>query len=114
MITKEKAVVCLLHSPVPIAYLNVYEDGDVWIKTNNCDNCPPESMKRCCGHCPMVAKIGCYWHLEDKKRSSKPYSCVVFPTPSDCYSFCQLEFKCITGSNVGKVRKVSEAGNIFS
>lgn len=111
-ITKEKAAVCLINEPSPIAFLNVYEEGDVWIKIQGCESCPVENRKKCCGNCPMVCEKGCYWHLVEG-GSSKPFFCVVRPTPDTCLSWCYLEFKCIKGSKEGKIRRVKDRGNVF-
>jgi len=112
LITEKLSVLCKVNSPVPIAYLNVYEVGDVWIKINSCNGCPPKSREKCCGSCPMITKIGCRLHLEDK-GSKKPFRCIVNPIPTICLSWCLLEFKCIQGSKEGLIRKIREPGDVF-
>lgn len=113
MITKRKSVVCPMDDPTPIAYLNVYEEGDVWAKIKGCEECPAENRAKCCGTCPMFSLQGCYWHLENQARSSKPWNCVVRPSPDVCWSWCSSEFECTQGSRKGQVRKVCEPGNTF-
>lgn len=110
MFTEEKAVVCLVNDPIPIAYLNVYEKGDIWIKIKGCDNCSYKNMKKCCGNCPMLTEKGCFYHLEEGKFSSKPYNCVISPLPNTVHSYCQLEFKCISGSKKEQIRKINKPG----
>ena len=105
-ITDKKAVVCLLDDPTPIAYYNVYKPGDIWIKIKGCEECDIEDRKKCCGNCPHVtAKGDCAWQLEEG-RSSKPWSCIAWPTPKQANSRCVLEFKCVKGKFKGKIRKV--------
>lgn len=113
IISSEPAVVCPMDSPSPIAYLNIYENGDIWIKTKGCENCSWDNRKKCCGNCPMLTMRGCTYHLENIKSSRKPLHCVIEPPPSKCKSYCQLEFQCAKGSHKGQIRKVSEPGNIF-
>ena len=113
-VSKKLSVVLSLDDPTPIAFLNVYEEGDVWVKIKGCEECPIESRKKCCGNCPLLTPDGqCSFHLESKKNSKKPIHCIVKPYPNDCLKFCSLEFKCIKGSKEGKIRKVKEPGNIF-
>ena len=111
VITTERAVVCLVSEPVPVGYLNVYEQGDVWLKIVGCEGCPPEAQKKCCGNCPLLLKQGgCIPHLEG---THKPFDCMIVPPPDMTYSFCQLEFECVKGTNKGKVRKIREPGHEF-
>lgn len=110
---KEKAVLCLVDDPTPVAFFNVYEEGDVWVKIKGCNSCPVEARKNCCGNCPMVTPNGdCYWHLE-KKNSSKPFYCIIKPAPDQCKRTCALEFQCISGSRKGKIRRVADPGGVF-
>lgn len=112
--TKRKSVLCALDDPTPIAYFNVYEEGDVWLRIKGCESCPLENRKKCCGNCPMLTPDGnCFWHLESGAGSSKPFRCVVKPYPDTCKRFCSLEFRCIQGGKKGKTRKVSKPGNIY-
>lgn len=113
-VTKEKAVLCLLDDPTPIAYYNVYKPGDIWIKIKGCEDCSVENRKKCCGNCPHVTANGdCAWHLE-VGRSSKPWSCIMWPTPDQANSRCCLEFKCVKGKHKGKIRKVRDVANVFA
>lgn len=113
LVTERKVALCPLDDPSPVAYFNVYEVGDIWVKIKGCEDCPLEDRRKCCGNCPMFSELGCYWHLESGNRSSKPYNCIVDPTPDKGASYCQLEFKCVAGSKAGKIRKVREPGNVF-
>ena len=105
-------VLCKCHEPVPIAYCNIYETGDVWIKTQGCEACSEENKKLCCNKCPMNTPKGCLLHLTNIKNSDKPYHCVINPLPTDVKSWCAIEFVCQKGLNKGKIRKVCEPDNI--
>jgi hypothetical protein len=112
-ITAEKSVLCRLSAPETIAYLNVYEEGDVWVKIKSCEDCSLTNKKKCCGDCPYITAIGdCAWHLE-KNKSSKPWYCIIWPTPDRANSRCMLEFKCVKGMHKGKIRKVCKPTNQF-
>lgn len=114
MITNEKAVMCLLNDPSPVAFFNIFETGDIWIKTKGCKDCSLSDRIKCCTNCPHVTGNGdCAWHLE-KGRSSKPWSCVAWPTPDQANSRCVLVFKCIKGINKGKIREVCNPGSQFN
>lgn len=118
MITREKAIVCAVDSPTPIAYLNVYEEGDIWVKIQGCEACTLEHRQKCCGNCPLFTEMGCYWQLKLKgseraRSSDKPWNCVVKPYPDSAMPFCALEYKCVKGSNLGKVRRVRDRGDVF-
>ena len=102
-------VVCDVRSPVVYAFLDVFEDGDEWVKTVGCDGCT--ELSKCCRTCPMLATNGCALHFQNK--SHKPYGCIITPTPKHNLGFCQQEFKCTKGSKKGQVRKVSEPNNVF-
>ena len=104
-------VVCKVDSPDIISYLNVYEEGDEWVKIQGCEVCSLENRKKCCNGCPMFSEKGCYFHLE--LTNSKPFRCVVKPSPDTCLSWCSLEFECIAGSKKGKIRRVKDIGNVF-
>ena len=113
-ITVEKAVLCLLDDPTPIAYFNVYEVGDIWVKIKGCKDCSLTNRVKCCGTCPHATANGdCAWHLEEG-RSSKPWMCIAWPTPDQANSKCSLEFKCTKGKHKGKIRKVKNPGNVFA
>lgn len=95
---------CSLEYPETIGYMNVYETGDIWIKTNGCKGCVNE--KKCCGDCRMLTQEGCMLHNNVMK---KPYVCVVLPPPNVNNKWCQLEFLCIKGKNKGKTKRVCDA-----
>jgi len=105
---------CSVEDPSPIAFLNVYEKGDVWIKTESCEGCTDRGRELCCRGCPMVTELGCFLHLPKSSRGSKkPFGCVTIPSPEKCMSYCNLQFTSVRGSKKGKIRKVSNPGNIF-
>ena len=89
--------------PSPVAYMNLYEPGDVWVKVQGCESCPPDAVRHCCGRCPHRMDAGCQWHFEGR-ISAKPHVCVVEPSPVECRSFCQLVYKCVKGSHLGHFR----------
>lgn len=102
-------VICEKKNPNPIAYLNVYEKGDVWLKLNSCFDCLEEHRQKCCKDCPMYTPQGCFLHLWPFPAcSNKPYRCVVYPPPDKTISKCALQFECIYGKNKGKIKKVRE------
>ena len=104
----EKMVIYLNNDPTPIVYINVYEEGDTWVKKNNCSNCPEESRKKCCGGCPMFSSIGCYFHIDSGSHSNKPFDCVIKPTPDQTLAWCQLEFECVKGTRKGYIKKINQ------
>lgn len=113
--TNKIAVVVEIDNPTPIAYLNLYEQGDLWLKIKGCEDCPIESRRRCCNQCPMLVKDNglCMLHM-GVGSLNKPFECVVRPNPKNCLSWCQLEYKCISGKNEGKIRKVNTPAFGFS
>ena len=106
-------MICDPKNPTSLAYMNVYEPGDLWIKVQGCDDCSLENRSKCCTNCPVFIDAGCVLHLENPENSRKPFHCIANPTPEKCHSYCRLEFQCAKGSRVGQVRKLSEPGNIF-
>jgi hypothetical protein len=90
--------------PEPVGYMNVFEEGDVWLKINNCFGC--ENSDKCCGRCEMLVGGDCRLHLEGWGKG-KPYHCTVWPPPNIKLSFCQLAFKCVKGSNEGKIKRIN-------
>ena len=110
-LTKEKLVLCSIEGQTPVAYFNVYEEGDVWLKTQGCEACPPENRRRCCNQCPMYSDKGCFLHLNNS--DTKPFRCVVYPVPEVTLSWCSQEFKCISGVNKNKIKRVNKPNNIF-
>ena len=115
MIPKEPLVVCTVESPTPVAFINVYETGDMWVKIKGCMDCPEERRAKCCGNCYWLVKGGyCHWqqgHL--KRHSSKPWWCVIAPTPDDHKTDCVLEFQCTAGSKKGMIRRVQDKRGVF-
>ena len=112
MITNKRTVLVEMDNPNPIAYFNVYEEGDIWVKTQGCEACSLENRRKCCGNCPMFSEQGCFFHLQ-KDGDNKPYRCVVRPEPDICLSWCALEFECIQGSKKGFIRRIKDRGNEF-
>jgi hypothetical protein len=113
-ITKKYSAVIPLNDPSPVAYLNVFEEGDVWIKIKGCDECSEENKKRCCKMCPMSLPNGdCYWHIESKEISRKSFYCVIVPHPQTFNTHCSLEFKCVEGSRKGQIRRVKDKPEVF-
>ena len=106
-------VICNVDEPTPIAYEDLYDEGDRWIKIQGCEACPLESRLKCCGECGMLWKKEgkCAWHLEDD--SKKPFHCVATPVPTEARSFCKLEYKCIKGPKTGWIRRLCDPGNFF-
>ena len=104
-ISKDELVICFYDKPEPIAYLNVFEEGDVWLKTKGCENCKNKS-RRCSG-CPLFIDDKCLYQIGNNLiQSKKPYHCVVTPSPKDTYNWCEIEFKCISGKNKDKIKQV--------
>jgi len=105
---------CSIENPSPIAYCNVYEIGDVWVKKQGCDQCSEKGRSICCRDCAMTTSKGCLLHLEKYNRGSKkPFSCITVPSPEKCMSYCALQFESVKGSKKGKIRKVCNPGNVF-
>lgn len=103
---KEMAI-CLYDSPEPIAYINVFEKGDVWIKIKGCRDCKNKNM--CCSGCPIFIDEKCLYQIGNNNvQSKKPYHCVVAPSPKDTYDWCDMEFKCICGKYKDKIKKIKE------
>jgi hypothetical protein len=110
----EKLFLCSIEDPTPIAFFNVFEEGDIWVKIKGCESCSDRGRKLCCGECKMATSLGCLIHLEQYPRGCrKPFSCITIPTPEKCMSYCSLEFKSVKGSKEGKIRKVRDKGNTF-
>jgi hypothetical protein len=99
-------VVCRPTEPTPVAFLNVYSAGDVWLKVRGCEDCP--EVRKCCGSCGLVTDKGCLIQLQTPYGVQKPFHCCVSPTPNDCTSFCQQEFICIEGPQRGRRRRVRD------
>ena len=99
-------VVCEIDKPEVLEYLDVFETGDRWVKIKGCEACSFENRKKCCGECPMLTEKGCFFHLEG--TNSKPFRCVVYPTPNTNLTWCSLEFQCVEGNNKGKIKRVKD------
>ena len=113
--TNKICAIIPVDDPSPIAFINVFEEGDYWEKIKGCEECPEENKARCCGNCYWFMKGGhCHWqcgHLQT--HSSKPFHCITKPIPSDYKHICVLEFKCIKGSKEGKIRRVRDKKDVF-
>jgi hypothetical protein len=92
-------------NPTPIAFADVYEENDLWIKIVGCKGC--KATARCCGNCKFVTSKGCFWHV-DSRGQNKPLYCVIKPFPVDHWPYCQQQFKCVKGKNKGKIRRVKD------
>jgi hypothetical protein len=106
-------VVCDIDEAVPIAYINVYEDNDVWIKVQGCEACGMKKPQRCCGKCPFAMDDGCKFNF-DPGISTKPFMCVVMPTiVKHQMTGCNLIYKSVAGSMKGKIRRVCDPSDVF-
>lgn len=101
-----------MNYPSPVGYMNVYEEGDLWIKTKGCDDCPPEQRLKCCGNCRMVSEHGCFLHMTNKGQN-KPISCVVQPRPDKHRPNCVIEIKCVKGKYLNKIHRLKDPKNVF-
>jgi len=107
--TRPVAVVPL-DDPAPIAWRDLYDEGDVWEKTRGCDECPEEWRAKCCKGCvAYVPEIGCAMH----RPRTKPFECILLPAPHKCRRNCVLEFVCIEGPKKGWVRKVTDSNDVL-
>lgn len=106
-----QTVIISRNDPIPLAYTSLYEEGDVWVRIQGCEVCSLENRKRCCGDCPMSTDRGCFFHLE--KSNKKPLHCIMTPIPTQAKSYCMLQFKCIKGSNEGKIRRVCDKNGVL-
>lgn len=115
MLIKKRAVVIGLDAPIPLAYINIYEEGDIWLKTQGCEACSKENRIKCCNNCGMFSeRKGCVWHLQrNQATTNKPWNCIVKPYPDSAMPFCALEFECIKGGYKGQIRRVKDSGDIF-
>lgn len=97
-----------MDDPSPVGFMNVYEEGDLWMKVQGCEGCPTP----CCGQCAMLFEKKCLLHLFDK-GSKKPFNCVVKPSPVKHNSDCQLVFECVQGKSKGKFRWKCDPQMVF-
>ena len=111
-ITKEKSLLIPVDDPSPVAFVNIYDEGDIWVKTKGCEDCPIELRKRCCGDCPCVLPDGkCYWHCDlpmSRNGGWKPFYCIKNPLPDKCVKRCCIEYKCVAGPKKGKIRRLRD------
>lgn len=114
MLTKKLSAVIPVDDPSPLAYMNVFEEGDIWVKIKGCEECPIEQRAKCCGTCPLFAGEGCYFHFINPKNSQKPFKCVVKPNPSRCKSTCCLEFVSVKGTQKGQIRRIRDKQGVFT
>ncbi len=113
---KDKKLVILPEDdPSPIAYINLYDPGDVWLKIKGCLDCSTKNRITCCGTCAMSLKDTgeCRLHMGNKKNE-KPFYCVMRPLPITCLNWCSLEYKCISGLKKGKIRNITKPRDIFN
>lgn len=116
-------VICYVDDPTPVAFIDLYEPGDKWVKVQGCDKCALETRLHCCGNhqitsCPMQDKLtgNCRWNLPP--NNDKPWSCVIKPIPSRCVNFsnnqsCCLEYECVQGMYKGKIRRLRDRQGVF-
>ena len=96
--------------PSPIAFLDVFEDGDRWDKIQGCEVCPEETRAKCCGDCYHLVKGAlCRQHLVN----TKPWGCIIKPNPNSVKGDCSLEYKCVQGGRKGQIRRVQDRRGIF-
>ena len=103
-----------LDDPTPIAFRNVYEEGDKWIKVHGCETCPDKQRARCCGNCRSLTKSA-KCRLHKTGLNHKPFFCIVWPTPEPdkMFSPCEIVYKCVRGEHIGKFRHVSDKRGIL-
>ena len=106
-------VVLPTEDPSPVAFMNLYDPGDVWIKVQGCEACLPERAKKCCTNCPQSMEKGCEWHFEPGRYKSKPFHCCILPIPFKCMGGCALVFKCVSGRWKDFERHVSDTRGVL-
>lgn len=109
--------------PSPVAYMNLYDPGDTWVKIQGCEACEPERAARCCGvrpnptddynGCPFRGEFGCALHYERGPWKSKPYHCAVLPLPTTTKGKCALVYECTEGPNRGKKRHLVDVEGVL-
>jgi hypothetical protein len=105
--------------PSPVAFMNLYEPGDVWVKVQGCDACTVERSRACCGakpggqfHCPHVmVEGGCSLHAEH--NSSKPMYCAIQPTPEKTKGHCALVYRCVSGKWISHERHLCDRRGVL-
>ena len=110
----KKLIVIDMEKATPVAYINVYEQNDIWIKIQGCEKCGLPSPKRCCGNCPFATEKGCWWHYEGGRVSPKPFRCIALPEiKKNQQQGCSLIYECVQGSKKGKIRRVCDPSGVF-
>ncbi len=120
-LTKNTLVLIDIRNSTPVAYFDVYEDGDRWDKIKGCDSCPEDMKAKCCGSCYHLQEgATCKWqNLVDTRGgiSMKSLFCMIYPTPEpdEMHSPCSLQYKCVKGSEkiLGKIRRVSDKRGVL-
>ena len=114
-ITDKYSAVIPVDEPSPVGFLNLYDEGDAWIKIQGCEACPVEQRIKCCGDCPCIMPDGrCYWQsAETIQKSRKTFYCIITPLPKIHNSRCCIEYKCIEGKKKGKIRRLKDKLNVF-
>jgi len=110
---KETVALVPLDRPEVLGYANLFEEGDLWIKIKGCLDCPESSRQMCCRDCKAKYIYGCMFHLEGG-TTNKPFECVVKPDPRQGLSYCHLEFLCVSGTRVGKIRRIKDSLDIIN
>lgn len=115
MITKRYSVLIDVENATTIAYYNVFEEGDIWLKIKGCETCPEERRIKCCNQCPCVTPDGkCMWQLKrEAHKTRKPFYCIIYPTLEMCVGDCNLEYVCVEGSKKGKIRRLKDGRKTF-
>ena len=112
-----------IEEATPVAFVDVYEEGDKWVKLQGCDKCSLTIRRECCGSCSYLTDDGlCLYQIEQGKelldgepsKSHKPFWCVIFRKPTRQKKGCALIYKCVRGSNKGKIRSVCDPAGVFS
>jgi len=99
--------------PSPVAFMNLYEPGDMWVKVHGCEGCNEEQRRRCCGQCVLyVNNKGCERHLERGTMQSKPFHCTVLPVPNQQWGNCHLVYECIAGKWKGYQRQIWDEDDV--
>ena len=113
----QELVVIDIKEASPVAFINVYEDGDIWMKIVGCEACRMPSPARCCGRCPFATIDGCAWHAKNFSLGSvsdKSLGCIVLPRITKKRTDkCSLIYKCVRGSMKGKYRRIFDHADVF-
>ena len=111
----ETTIEIALSDPTPLAFRNVYADGDQWDKIKGCESCPDEWRAVCCGNCHFLEKGGkCHWHNTGSvSLSNKPFYCIIKPLLNDRRKNCAIVYKCVEGEHKGKFRYLVDKRGVF-